>query len=597
MYIERYFVLLPFFALILFLVPPVYGAESLDAYGGITSVHCQKGAQPHFYTAKIGNRWWLCDPAGNGFFLKGMYDIGPNVDTEQQTLNATKYIPGPTTTWQTNWALQQARRLRAWGFNTVADYATTWLWPVATQGAWSSVNSDNTIPLKLPFSVEEQSTHNAFQNVQGCGISSPMKDLMNGVGVVYSGHRYNFGDYFDPNFGTCVSNVLKNDAFGLQLSLDPHGYGNPKYSDYLVYITMDESDQTGFLDQGPDFATSDVANTGSINGGISAAAHAAWITLVTAPTQTSNSSLNLTYPNTTVYSKHELSKRLAARYGGSLVSLNAAWGSNYTSFASAGGWGHGTGLLDEDGTCPSKVSGRTCWVGDAYTLAGETAAMQSDLSGFYAHYLDQYFSVLTTEFHTNAPGILLQSQMGGWGAPPRKEALNEAAKYVDLPIMGTTPPWICLKCTDVQARVDFTARHLGDRPWINWVGFYALPDSAESAYATRHSAYTTQAKRGAGYQEMIIAFANAKDTATGSYHIVGFDWWGMFDMDSQHANWGLITPNDNPYDGKSATINGIDGKHGKDNWGYPTGGETANYGNFIDYVAAANDRLYDSLAR
>jgi hypothetical protein len=83
---------------------------------------------------------------------------------------------------------------------------------------------------------------------------------------------------------------------------------------------------------------------------------------------------------------------------------------------------------------------------------------------------------------------------------------------------------------------------------------------------------------------MSNAFLNAKDSATGTYHIVGFDWWGMYDMDGQKSNWGLITPLDNPYDGKSATIKGA----GPDQWGYPTGGERVNYGDFLSAVSTAN---------
>ncbi len=220
------------------------------------------------------------------------------------------------------------------------------------------------------------------------------------------------------------------------------------------------------------------------------------------------------------------------------------------------------------------------------------------MSAFYVHYLDQYLSVLTTRFRKAAPGVLLQMQLGGWGAPPRQEVLIEAGKYIDLPILSTVPPWPCANCIDTQARIDFTVKNSGDHPWINWTGFWAQPDSAESAYASSNpSYYTTQAARGAGYRAMINAFLNAKDSTTGTYHVVGFDWWGMYDMDSQHANWGLLTPHDNPYDGESGTIKGIGGRHGNDLWGYPTGGEQASYGNFIDDVVKTNSRVYSSLAR
>ena len=72
----------------------------------------------------------------------------------------------------------------------------------------------NTIPIKMPFSGVEMISHDAFQNVNGCGINSPVKDMMNGVGSVYTGWRYNFGDYFDPNFSICAVNVLAQRYLG-----------------------------------------------------------------------------------------------------------------------------------------------------------------------------------------------------------------------------------------------------------------------------------------------------------------------------------------------------------------------------------------------
>jgi hypothetical protein len=568
-------------------------AQPLDSYGGTAAVRCPSGPKPHFYAEKIGNRWWLCDPTGNGYLLKGVYDIVPNNNSTQTIFIQGKYA-GPLPNWEANWALQQVHRLQRWGFNSVAEYSIAELTPAATDRAWGT--SDDTIPVKMPFSIIERMSHAAFQNTSGCGISSPVKDIMNGVGSLFTGYRYNFGDYFDPSFSTCVANVLANDTWGLQRAL------KSKYNNYLLYLTIDESDQTGMLDQGPDFSS--IGGTAQVGSGPNPSAHASWITLVSSFAQTSNRNQGVSYPDTTVYTKQELSKWLAARYSNNIAALNIAWGSHYTTFGSSRGWGVGSGILDENGSCPAKGSG-DCWVGDPYTLGrstafpvAETAAMQSDMSAFYVHYLDQYFSVLTTRFRKAAPGILLQMQLGGWGAPPRREVLREAGKFLDLPILSLVPPWPCANCADTQARLDFTAQNSGDHPWINWAGFWAQSDSTESASASSNpSYYSTQAARGTGYQAMVNAFFNAKDSMTGTYHVVGFDWWGMYDMDSQKANWGLLTPHDNPYDGESATIYGIGGKSGNDQWGYPTGGEAANYGNFIDYVVKANGRVYDSLAR
>jgi hypothetical protein len=557
-------------------------ASGLDQYGGTTSVQCTNGAAPHFYTEKIGNRWWICDPAGNGFFLKGVYDIEPNDNNAQTSFITSKYA-GPLSNWEANWALEQVHRLQAWGFNTLADYSIGELDPVSPDPAWGT--SDQSIPVKMPFSSEEMISHDAFQNVNGCGISSPVKDMMNGVGSVYAGYRYNFGDYFDPNFSTCAANVIAADTYGLQYEMQS------KYSSYLLYVTIDESDETGFLDVGPDFPT--VAASGQSGSGPDPSAHASWITLVAAPTQSSNNIQGVTYSDTTVYTKQAFSTWLAARYSNNISALNSAWNSNYSTFGASGaGWGVGSGIIDENGTCPSKANGQSCWVGNVYTLAGETTTMQSDMSAFYVYYLDQYFSVMQSRFSAAVPGVLLQMQLGGWGAPPRKEVLTEAAKYLTLPILSAVPVWPCANCTDTQAEIDFTAQYLGDHPYINWTGFFAQADSAESMYAaTNPSWFTTQAERGSSYQGMIDASVAASDTATGTYHIVGFDWWGMYDLNSQESNWGLLTPHDNPYDGKSATISG----DGNDQWGYPTGGEAANYGDFIDDVTSANTGAYSAL--
>ncbi|MBV8361310.1 MAG: hypothetical protein JO189_25740, partial [Deltaproteobacteria bacterium] len=571
----------------------VYAATNLDQYGGVIRVACPNGPQPHFHTQKIGSRWWICDPAGHGFFMKGVAAINYNMDTEQYTLNQTKYATGPTTNWVLNWDLEMARRLQAWSFNTVADDSYLGVTPVYKDSGWSALSSDNTIPVKLPFTTGANISRYAFENIYGCGAPSPIKDLINGVGPTYTGWKYNYGDYFDPNFSTCVGNLIANG------SPTVHSIAKGIHNDYLLYIYIDEGDQLGgLLGAGADFPQPDDDSFGG---------HASWITLVTAPTQTSNSTWGVTYSNTTVYTKQELSNFMAARHSNSITSLNAAWNSNYSSFSSAGGWGKGTGLLDENGTCPSKTTSQNCWIGNQFSLVGETSAMQADMSAFYVHYLDQYFSIMRSQWHNptyGAPGVMLMMIMLGHNTPPRKEVLTEAAKYLDLVQFSAMPtsPWACLGhingvCTgamthptDNQARLDFIQHYYGDRPWINWLGVAAQPDSAESAHPTSMASYSTQTLRGSAYATNIANALAATDMATGTQHVVGFYWWGAFDQDGEAYNWGLLTPRDNPYDGCSATIAGC----GKDQWGYPTGGEAANYGDFIGPVTAANTSVYST---
>jgi hypothetical protein len=573
------------------------GTDALDSYGGTTAVQCANGPEPHFYTEKLGNRWWLCDPAGNGFFLKGVYDV---TWTDSSTLTskvASKYATGPNSYWGANWALETVRRLNQWGFNTLSEYAAEYVWP-GMQAGWNT--ADGTIPQKMPFLYYENPSSYSLTNNSNYA-SGAVKDILNGIkSTVYTGYRSHIIDAFDPNFGGWLAGALQHDwATGVALDL---------HNDYFIGFDMDESDDTMGIRAGPDFETVDDSYTGALAAGHNMP-QTAWLVLVTAPNQASNSSLGQTYSNQTVYSKQALSSYFASEYGNSIAALNKAWGSSYTTFTTSdsrglagiqtGGYasfGAGSGLLDEDGTCPSKAAGQSCWIGvDPYNLTGETAAMQADLSGFFSYWLDQYFGAQKTQYNRYAPGYLLTQEIGGWGAPPRKEVLTEAAKYVDMFTLEEIPPYPCSNCTDAQARINFTAQYGGDKPWINWQGFFAQQDSYLSAYMpppgySGTAAYTTQAARGTSYQNMVSTFANAADS-NGTYHIVGFEWWCLYDMSSMGNNYGLITPNDNAYDGREAII-----ATGKDQWGYSTGGESANYGDFLDPVQSANLGVYSQLA-
>ncbi len=574
-------------------IDPPSAGSGLDAYGGSTAIQCPGGPKAHFYTQKISNRWWLCDPAGNAFFMRGVYDVAWQDSSTLTDAVSRKYATGSNSNWEANWGLQSVRRLMLWGFNTLSEYSSEYTWP-GMPANWKT--SDGTMPQKMPFLCYENPSSYSLTNDSGYA-SAPVKDILNGVkSNIYTGYRSHVIDAFDSNFGAWLAGSLQNDwATGVALGL---------HNDYFIGFDMDESDDTMGLRAGPDFETVDDSYTGQLAAGFDTPS-TAWLVLVTDPMQTSNHSLGLSYSNATVFSKQAMATYFSGEYSGNIAALNAAWGSNYSSFATAdpGGagaiqkgtyvsFGTGSGLLDEDGTCPSRSAHQTCWVGtDPINLNGETAAMQADMSGFFSYWLDQYFGAQKTQYSRYAPGYLLTQEIGGWGAPPRKEVLTEAAKYVDIFTLEEIPPYPCSNCTDAQARINFTAQYGGDKPWVNWQGFIAQADSYMSAYpgGSGTAAFTTQPERGAGYQTMVSTFLNAAD-ANGTYHIVGIEWWGMYDMISQQTNWGLLTPNDNAYDGREAII-----ATGTDQWGYPTGGEAANYGDFVDSVQSANSSIYSSL--
>ncbi len=63
-------------------------------------------------------------------------------------------------------------------------------------------------------------------------------------------------------------------------------------------------------------------------------------------------------------------------------------------------------------------------------------------------------------------------------------------------------------------------------------------------------------------------------------------------MSSEQTNWGLVSLADNAYDGREASTDA-----GKDAWGFKTGGEERNYGDFLTDVRNANLQLLLSWPR
>ena len=94
--------------------------------------------------------------------------------------------------------------------------------------------------------------------------------------------------------------------------------------------------------------------------------------------------------------------------------------------------------------------------------------------------------------------------------------------------------------------------------------------------------YATQGLRGQQYATDQQAILNAQG-GNGDYYIVGTSFWSLTDNSSEDTNWGLISYSDNAYDGKCAVI-----APGTDQYGYPCGGEVANYGDFLDSVTQSN---------
>lgn len=209
----------------------------------------------------------------------------------------------------------------------------------------------------------------------------------------------------------------------------------------------------------------------------------------------------------------------------------------------SGGWGIGTGLMDEDG--------HNSWIPrNVVYLTGATSAFTADMDGFLEVLATQYFSVTKDRIKAYAtnnmyfgPGVL-----GTWSGVANHNVLRAAANYVDV---------LTWKPDDarLQSQLDYVAQHLGDKPALLWHGTKSEGDSALWRYIhpsdTQCNPCNTQEERGAYYASSMNAFLNTRNTLYGSRPIIGIRWWAYTDMWAE-GNWGMVSLQDNAYDGVEA---------------------------------------------
>jgi hypothetical protein len=389
--------------------------------------------------------------------------------------------------------------------------------------------------------------------------AGPVKDLIVGTDAHYDGWRGAQSlDFFDPNWATCADGWMRLDD-GLVFG----DIGNP----WMLGIAMDDADHLLGFGPGPEIPAPRLHP------------HLGWIALVT-KFQQDGSPWVTSYTDRKVYTKYALRDFLAGRYG-TVQALNAAWGSSYSTFDTAGGWGVGTGLLDENG--------RHSWVGTwADEMATATAGVRADLSDFLYLYAKQYFTPLATRMRQYAPQHLVfgPASLNGWGALTRKEILRAAGESVD----------VLQAAIGSQEALELTARYAGNKPIVTWDSFIANRDSALWRYPNPEDiAGTTrladqQAERGQLYADKVDFLFNAA-TAAGVHLVAGIKLWSWTDHWWEKSNFGLVSLSDNAYDGKEAVM-----APGTDPNGWRTGGEEGNFRDFLTPVTDAHAAVAAALA-
>ena len=533
-------------------------AGQTDQFGGILALPSPNGATGNWRVEKFGNRWLFVTPEGNAFWSLGVFAVVP-------TGNAvSKYGDRDLT-----WGPQQVRRLRSWGFNTILDHSNNWARPTASIDVWPG---DHTQPEKMSQVWLINATNESWRNISNFAPQAS-KELMNGVdSTYYTGFRGPTPDPFDPNLEVWFQAKVQTQ--------ESQTVGN---SPWTIGFSTAESDYVFGFGAGAsaDFATIPPGHNNP---------HLGYIVLITSPTQTENTTWGVTYADTTVYAKQALKDFLQSRYG-TVAALNAAWSSNYSSFDSDGGWGRDNssgalaqfGLLDENGSSP--------WVpGDWDNLSGATTAMKQDLDDYLFQHADKLFSVLDGPVRAQFPNLLHlgPNVVGSWMTPPRKQILQAAGNYIDAAMTQL----VSGDAAEDQGRLDFFVQHFGDKPLATWLGIVANPDSAlfNSPNPATQFPMNTQAERGQKYNEMLNALLNATVSSSGTKPFIGVRFWAHVDSTGEQANWGLVSPTDNAYDGKEAIV-----APGVDPWGFPTGGEAGDYGDFLSAVMQAHVNLLQAL--
>jgi hypothetical protein len=178
--------------------------------------------------------------------------------------------------------------------------------------------------------------------------------------------------------------------------------------------------------------------------------------------------------------------------------------------------------------------------------------------------------------------------LGTWNAPSAAPVLRAAGQYVDAFITSNN---VVL----TQTEMDFIESNYGDKPYFGSFYTAANADSALAAYpnTTAGVAFDTQTARGQAYCNMMTAQLQTAHTAKGVKPYIGVYWWEYADNWGEKLNWGLVTHQDDAYDGHENVNQLVECSSPFSHlW---CGQEPRSSGNLIKWVIGANRLWFDNL--
>jgi hypothetical protein len=309
--------------IVLLLLAATCSAQEFDQYGGFKALPSPNASTGHFRVEKFGNKWLFVDPANNAYFLLGMYVLQPDTHVDDMHGRNDDRITAKYGSTQ-KWAAAQESRLLSWGFNASGPNPHPLFLPASGNH-----------PAKLPFILEVWPGGYSMRNIYNWA-PAPVKNLVHVFSPNYKDWRSPSGiaDYYDPNFGTFLKSELARDPFVL-------GIEHSATKNYMVGIFSDDGDFTNGFGAGPDFDTQPSIGHNNF--------HLALLVLTGSPLDPADVGFGFLYADPEVKSKKALRDMLVAKYG-TIASLNAAWGSNYTTFDSSGKAINGESIGTGDGT-------------------------------------------------------------------------------------------------------------------------------------------------------------------------------------------------------------------------------------------------------
>jgi Putative Ig domain len=528
-------------------------AVGYDSYGGLTALPASGGASGFFRTQKAHGRWSLVSPLGNTFYLTSVFDAEPGF-----------IEPGVMQSRYNNdtslWAVHRGERMLSWGFNTLGEYTAQTGLPV---GTWGDQGGNS---VKLPFILLFSAASDLYLNPQRIpGQVDPIKNITIGVPQsTYNDYQGLLLDVFSPQWQAGYNYELSQNNQAIT--------GGFASVPWIVGITFEDADYFWAL-----------KGVGTCQYG-APYPHPAFLIATTMFNYTAAQNPNgQPYQDPEVYSKYAWVAYLQGKYG-NVSALNAAWGSNYTAFGDAGGYGTGTGVLDEDGR-------HTAWMGsDPYNLTGESADLQADMNAFLYQYTYQGWGTAVSTVRAYDQNHLLfgPSALGGVGNCGVRTPVVQALRDVGIQALaiGYDPRYPATVATNKMAYDQ------SGLPQLTWYTVTANQDSYWHGHQGdwNNDDSSTQVIRGQHYASDLQTFYNAAGS-NGDNYILGVDWWALTDSGTgETSNFGLISDKDNAYDGQCAVV-----APSTDTFGFPCGGETANYGDFLDTVTQTNSNIVEQL--